>query len=235
MNDAYRVLVVEDETNIASFITAVLKSNGYDVLRASNGSEAFIMISSGCPDIVILDLGLPDIDGQKIIKTVRTWSQIPIIVVTARTRERDKIAALDLGADDYITKPFGTGELLARIRTSLRHASQQVSAPANMQNGAFSVGGLVIDYGKHRVFLDGNDCHVTQNEFKILSLLSRHAGRVLTYDYIIKNIWGQNPGGSNQVLRVHMANIRRKIEKNPANPQYIFTEMGVGYRMAEND
>lgn len=231
----YTVLIVEDESNICSFMTTILTANSYNVQKAKTGAEAIMMISSYCPDVVILDLGLPDMDGMKIIKSVREWSQLPIIVVSARSHERDKVTALDLGADDYITKPFGTSELLARVRTALRHLQNRNSTQDNeAQSGVFSVGALVIDYDRRRVLIENNDIHLTQNEYKIVALLSKYAGKVLTYDYMIKNLWGPNLKCDNQVLRVHMANIRRKIEKNPAAPIYIFTEIGVGYRMAES-
>ena len=193
------------------------------------------MITSQCPDVVILDLGLPDMDGIKILKSVREWSSMPIIVVSARTHERDKVEALDLGADDYITKPFGTSELLARIRNAIRHVRASYLTPEGMQTGIFRSGGMVIDYDKHRVYIDGADANLTQNEYKLVSLLGRYAGKVLTYDFIIKEIWGPNMKTDNRILRVNMANIRRKIEKNPAQPRYIFTEVGVGYRIVDPD
>lgn len=230
-----RVLVVEDDKSIRNFFRTVLEANNYDVIMANTGAEAYSMITSQCPDVVLLDLGLPDMDGMKILKSVREWSSMPIIVVSARTHERDKVEALDLGADDYITKPFGTSELLARVRTAIRHARVSYLTPEGMQTGTFSSGGLVIDYDKHRVYVDGEDANLTQNEYKLVSLLGKFAGKVLTYDYIIKEIWGPNMKNDNRILRVNMANIRRKIEKNPAQPQYIFTEVGVGYRIVDPD
>lgn len=231
----YTILLVEDEANISNFITTILTANSYNVIKAKNGTEAIMMITSYCPDLIVLDLGLPDMDGLNIINTVRTWSQLPILVVSARSHERDKVTALDLGADDYITKPFGTSELLARIRTILRHLHNHSTVGGGQaQGGVFKVGELTIDYDKRRVLISDEDIHLTQNEYRIVALLSRYAGKVLTYDYMIKNLWGPNLKCDNQTLRVHMANIRRKIEKNPAEPIYIFTEIGVGYRMAEN-
>lgn len=226
------ILVVEDEKNIRNFMQTILTSNGYAVLTAETGDKAMMLLSSHCPDLVLLDLGLPDTDGQAFIQSVRQWNQIPIIVVSARTHERDKVLSLDLGADDYITKPFGTSELLARVRTALRHASQRTGG---QQNGSYSCGGLELDWDKRRVRLDGRDIHLTQNEYKIVALLARHSGKVLTYDQLIRHVWGPNAGDDNRILRVNMANIRRKLEANPAEPQYIFTEIGVGYRMAEAD
>lgn len=228
----YRILVVEDEKLIQGFIQTVLTSNGYEVLAARTGEEALTMLSSHCPDLVLLDLGLPDTDGQNFIAAVRKWNSVPIIVVSARSHERDKVLSLDLGADDYVTKPFGTSELLARVRAALRHTRQR---DQRQQSGVYVCGGLRVDWERRRVVLDGLDIHLTQNEYKIVALLAQYAGRVLTYDQIIQHVWGPNAAGDNRILRVNMANIRRKLEQNPAEPQYIFTEIGVGYRMAEGD
>lgn len=227
-----KILVVEDEKSISGFIRSILVNEGYEVIIAATGQEAKSIVSSHCPDLILLDLGLPDIDGTEIINAVREWTQTPIIVVSARSYDRDKVDALDRGADDYITKPFSGQELLARVRVALRHAKNS-SGPVS--EGRFRAGGLCIDYDKHMVTVDGENVKLTQNEFKIVSLLSRWSGRVLTYDYILRELWGPQSCGDNQILRVNMANIRRKIEKNPADPQYIFTEVGVGYRMIERD
>lgn len=235
MSNKYLIVIVEDEYNISSFVSAVLQANGFDTMVARNGAEAIILITSHCPDLVLLDLGLPDMDGQGIIENVRGWSNVPIIVVSARTRERDKVMALESGADDYITKPFGTSELLARIRTALRHVQLREGEQAQRQTGVFYTGDLEVDYDKRRVYVNGEDVHLTQNEYKIVALLSKYSGRVLTYDSIIKHIWGPNAKQGNQILRVNMANIRRKIEPSTAEPRYIMTEMGVGYRMAEGE
>ena len=170
-------------------------------------------------------------DGLGIIRQVRAWSKMPIVVVSARDRERDKVEALDLGADDYITKPFGTSELLARIRAALRHMQGENAQACDR----FVCGGLTIDFFKRRIYVDGEEAHLTQNEYKIVTLLAKYAGRVLTYDFIIQHVWGPHAQRDNQILRVNMANIRRKLEKNPASPAYISTEIGVGYRMAEAD
>ncbi len=230
-----KILVVEDEKSISSFIRAILSSNGYDVIVAHTGSEAFSMISSHCPDLIVLDLGLPDMDGMRIIESVRQWTQLPILVVSARTHERDKVEALDRGADDYITKPFGAAELLARVRVAIRHTRLSLGGDGLANAGRFVAGDLTIDYDKHQVLIAGENAHLTQNEYKIVALLGKCAGKVLTYDFILKELWGPQSRGSNQILRVNMANIRRKIEKNPAEPRYIFTEVGVGYRMVEGD
>lgn len=229
-----KVLLIEDERTIRGFMQAILTANGYDVLMAGTGAMANTMISSHCPDLIILDLGLPDMDGMTILRSVREWSKVPILVVSARSHERDKVEALDAGADDYLTKPFGTVELLARIRTALRHTRTDGTSDALAMTGEYRVGDLCIDYNKHRVFLAGEDTHLTPNEYKIVALLGRHAGQVLTYKSMMKELWGPGVGGDNKLLRVHMANIRRKIEPNPVEPQYIFTEVGVGYRMADS-
>ena len=215
-----RVLVIEDDKSIRNFFRTVLEANNYDVLIATTGAEGYSMVTSQCPDVVILDLGLPDMDGMTILKNVRQWSSMPVLVVSARTHEKDKVAALDAGADDYITKPFGTSELLTA---------------EGMQTGQFRAGDLLIDYDKHRVYVGDRDVNLTQNEYKIVSLLGKYAGKVLTYDFIIKEIWGPNMQNDNRILRVNMANIRRKMENNPAQPQYIFTEVGVGYRIVDGD
>ncbi len=235
MSNRYSILIVEDEKSIVSFMKTTLMANEYDVLVARDGEQALMMIRSHSPDVIILDLGLPDMDGLKIIRSVREWSQVPIIVVSARSREQDKVTALDLGADDYVTKPFGTSELLARVRTAIRHIIGRSANAQSLPDGVFRAGDLTVDYKKRHVYIGEEDARLTKVEYKIVSLLSEYAGRVLTYDFLIKNIWGENASYNNQILRVNMANIRRKIEKDPADPQYIFTEMGVGYRMVDGD
>ena len=229
-----KILIVEDEKSICSFMSAVLTANGYEVLQAHTGASAYSMITSHCPDLVVLDLGLPDIDGMSLIPTVREWTQMPIVVVSARTHERDKVEALDLGADDYITKPFGTAELLARIRAAIRHTRTR-SGSDSVAAGVYRCGDLTVDYERRRVILKGEDVHLTQNEYRIVAMLGRCAGKVLTYDYMLQELWGPEAKGNNQILRVNLANIRRKIEENPAEPRYIFTEVGVGYRMADSE
>ena len=234
MNIREKILVIEDEKSISHFISTVLNSNGYEAMQARSGTEALSMISSHCPDLIILDLGLPDMDGLDILRQLRSWSSLPV-VVSARSHERDKVDALDLGADDYLTKPFGTDELLARVRTAIRHTRTASGNDEIARNGTYSVGELVIDYNKHQVLVRGENVHLTLSEFRIVALLGKYAGKVLTYDFIIKELWGPRASGDNQILRVNMANIRRKIEKNPAEPEYLFTEVGVGYRMAEGE
>ena len=230
-----KILIIEDDSSISNLIATILDANDYDAMTVRTGGEAVTAISSHCPDVILLDLGLPDMDGSDILKFVREWSACPIIVISARNHERDKVDALDAGADDYIVKPFGTSELLARIRTAIRHTRTHLPNGEAAQSGQFRVMGLVIDYDKHQVLVDGENVHLTQNEYKIVSLLGKYAGKVLTYDFIIRQLWGPNAQTDNQILRVHMANIRRKIEQNPAQPQYICTEIGVGYRMADPD
>ena len=229
-----KVLIVEDEKSIAHFISTILTTNGYETILAKTGTEAMTMLTSHCPDLVILDLGLPDMDGIEVLRSLRGWSSLPVVVVSARSHENDKVEALDLGADDYLTKPFGTAELLARVRTAIRHTRTTSPTDEIAQRGTYTVGEMVIDYNKHQVLVRGENVHLTLSEFRIVALLGKFAGNVLTYDYIIKELWGPRAGGDNQILRVNMANIRRKIEKNPAEPEYLFTEVGVGYRMAEN-
>jgi len=225
------VLIIEDEVAISSFINAILISNDYKVIHAKSGKEGLSMAMSYSPDIILLDLGLPDMDGIEVLKSIRLWSNIPVLVVTARGHEREKVEAFDIGADDYIVKPFGTSELLARIRTALRHSAQTLGKlTENTQK--LKVGELEIDYNKRFVYINEKNVHLTPLEYKILVLLSKNLGKVLTHDYIIKEVWGLYAGDSH-TLRVNMANIRRKIEVNPGEPKYILTEMGVGYRMVE--
>lgn len=226
------ILSIEDEKNIGNYIETILISNGYKALKAMNGMSGLSMCTSHHPDLILLDLGLPDIDGMEVLDRIRGFSNVPIIVISARTQEKEKVEALDRGADDYITKPFGSEELLARIRTALRHSNQVRSSVGAEKR--YSCEDLIIDFDKRLVTLAGEDIHLTQIEYKLVSLLAKNAGKVLTYDYILKEIWGPYADMDNQILRVNMANIRRKIEKNPAEPHYIYTEIGVGYRMKEN-
>ena len=228
-NNKFKILIIEDEANICSFIQTLLETNGYQALVAQTCVMGMTMFISYNPDLVILDLGLPDRDGLDAIRSIRQKYLTPIIVLSARTTEQDKIEALDLGANDYITKPFGTGELMARIRTSLRHSHAQ--APGHVYKAL----DLEIDFEKRLIRLRGEEVHLTQIEYQLLTLLAENSGRVLTYSYIMNAIWGPYMDNNNQILRVNMANIRRKLEQNPAQPQYVFTEIGVGYRMRENE
>ena len=231
-NNKYKVLVIEDETNIRSFVQTVLETNGYQVLTAATCTQGTMMFSSHIPDMVILDLGLPDKDGLEFIKTAREISAVPILVLSARTLEEDKVAALDLGANDYVTKPFGTAELMARVRAALRvriMSGELQEGPA----GEFQLDDLNIDYNRRIVTVGGSEVKLTQTEFNSLSLLSQHQGKVLTYSTIIRSIWGSQDDGSVKKLQVNMANIRKKLGTVPGDNRYIINELGVGYRMLD--
>lgn len=229
MTGKIQVLLIEDDKSIASFIITSLSGNGYRVTHALNGKEGLSLAASKCPSVILLDLGLPDMDGCDVLLKLRSWCNVPVIVISARTREQDKVKALDLGADDYIAKPFGTAELMARIRTSLRHS--HVATPDKI----YRARGLEINFVKRRILLNGEEIHLTQIEYQLLTLLAENSGKVLTYNFIMGAIWGPYMDSNNQILRVNMANIRRKIEENPAQPKYVFTEVGIGYRMLENE
>lgn len=223
------VLVIEDESTIRHVLETVLAASGYRVIVAPDGASARTAVTSHVPDIILLDLGLPDIDGIDILKQLRAWTRIPVIVLSARIAEKDKVIALDHGADDYIAKPFSAPELLARMRAVLRR-----NTPAHMVDGSYSVGGFRIDFDKRQVTVDGEPVRLTQIEYRIVELVARQPGKVLTYGHIIRSIWGPYADtDNNRILRVNMANIRNKIESNNMTPQYILTEIGVGYRMAE--
>ncbi len=224
--------MIEDEANILSFVSTVLEANDYKVLTAKTCSQGQLMFSSHIPDLVILDLGLPDCDGLEFIRSVRTESAVPIIVLSARSQESDKVAALDLGANDYITKPFGTDELTARIRAALRNNRLSAQGGGGA-GGKFSVYDLVIDYDKRMVTAGGRVIHLTQTEYNIVAMLSIHSGKVMTYAAIIKAIWGCPDSGSVKKLQVNMANIRKKLGVRPGENKYIINELGVGYRMCD--
>ena len=230
----FSVLIIEDEKNIQTFMGKVLKRHDYQVLYANTGKQGLETARSRCPDIILLDLGLPDIDGCSIIQEVRTWTSTPIIVISARTAEREKVAALDLGADDYITKPFGTSELLARIRASLRH-SNRLLTDSTFYIRSYKHKDMTLDFSKRLLTIHGKPIHLTPIEYKIVAYLAQNSGKVITYAAILANVWGPYADDDNKILRVNMANIRRKIESDPAQPKYIFTEVGVGYRMAEDE
>ena len=230
MNIKDKVLVVEDEKGISGFIRAILTANGYDVILAHTGAEAFSMISSHCPDLIVLDLGLPDIDGIEVVRAIRSWSQMPIIVVSARSEDADKIGALDAGADDYLTKPFSVGELLARIRTTLRRLNYQ-SPTQGQEPSTFQNGNLRIDYTAGIAYLDDRELHLTPIEYKLLCLLSHNVDKVLTHSFILHEVWSNNHQADLASLRVFMGTLRKKIEPDPVHPRYIQTHIGVGYRM----
>ena len=236
MNEKRVILVIEDEKTISNFICRALTANDYKAMSATTGKEALSLFFSHRPDLVLLDLGLPDMDGIEVLQELSGLPQeTPVIIISARDRESEKVKALDMGADDYIVKPFGVSELLARIRTAIRHTRTTLANSQIAQSGKFTAGDLTIDYDKHQVLIRGENAKLTVNEYKIVALLGKYAGKVLTYDFIIRELWGPKAKADNQILRVNMANIRRKIEETPGQPQYIFTEVGVGYRMREGD
>lgn len=229
-NNKYKILLVEDEQNIRNLITTILESADYFVITAGTCASAITMYASHMPDLVILDLGLPDKDGLEFLKKVRTESLTPIIVLSARSEERDKVTALDLGANDYITKPFGSGELLARVRAALRN-SRHSSEEGRKPGGKFHLKDLSIDYDARQIFIGDAEVRLTQTEYNIVAFLSEHAGKMMTYSSIIKAIWGYPDDGSIKKLQVNMANIRRKFGVKPGEASYITNELGVGYRM----
>ena len=231
-NNKFKILIIEDEANICSFIQTLLETNGYQALVAQTCVMGMTMFISYNPDLVILDLGLPDRDGLDAIRSIRQKYLTPIIVLSARTTEQDKIEALDLGANDYITKPFGTGELLARVRAALRVNRY---GGGSLPGGVFSAQGLTINYERRKVFVDGQEVRLTQTEYNIVAFLSEHAGRVMTYAAIVRAIWGDTDASSTKKLQVNMANSRKKLGSRPGSNTYILNELGVGYRMIEED
>jgi len=230
-NNKYKILVIEDDRGISSFIQTVLETNGYQVLTADRCQQGILVLRSHVPDLVILDLGLPDMDGEEFIRTARQSSMIPIIVLSARTEEWDKVSALDLGANDYRTKPFGTAELLARVRAALRIHRQHSHVTA--MSSLFTLEDLLIDYDRRQVSVGGELIHLTQTEYNILAFLSQHVGKVMTYSTIIHSIWGAMDDGSIKKLQVNMANIRKKLGCAPGDNRYFINELGVGYRMLD--
>jgi len=222
-------LIVEDDKQIRNFINFSLKSQNCNCIEASTGKEALRIISTESISAIILDLGLPDIDGIDIIREVRKFSDIPIIVVSSRDQDNEKVEALDVGADDYLTKPFSINELLARIRVVFRHMKNA----ENQFPTIYKIADLEIDLEKHRVILEGKEIHFTPMEYNVLTLLVKNAGKVLTHNFILKEVWGSYIESDTQSLRVFMANIRRKLEKSPADPRYIITEVGIGYRFTD--
>ncbi len=228
MADQPIVLVIEDESQIRRFLRATLTSRDYIVIEAPTAQEGLTEAATRQPDLVILDLGLPDMDGLEVAKRLREWSRVPIIVLSAREQEHDKIAALDAGADDYLTKPFGVGELMARMRVALRHAatSTQESAEA-----IFTVGDLRIDLARRQVFIKDAEIHLTPIEYRLLSVLAHYAGKVVTQNQLLKEVWGPAYQDENHYVRVYMGQLRHKLEIDPARPKYLITEPGVGYRL----
>jgi two-component system, OmpR family, KDP operon response regulator KdpE len=224
-----KILIIEDEPQIRRFVSTTLNAQNFDVIEAENGQQGLIAAATGKPDLVILDLGLPDLDGVEIVRQMREWTAIPIIVLSARTMESAKIAALDCGADDYLAKPFGMGELMARIRVALRHAAVNSSN----SNGEYLTGYLRVDLVRRRVFVGDQEIHLTPIEYRLLGVLIRNAGRVITYRQILREVWGPSHSEDNHYVRIYMAQLRHKIEKDPAQPQILITEAGIGYRLSE--
>ncbi len=232
-NNKYKILLVEDEENIQAFISALLESNGYQVIAAKSSAEGNMLYASYIPDLVILDLGLPDQDGSFLLRSIREKDLTPVIILSARSAEGEKVRLLDMGANDYVTKPFGSSELLARVRTCLRDHRQSGSS-AGKANSIFSIDGLEIRYDSRRVFLKAEEIKLTQTEYNILAYLSEHVGKVMTYSAMIKAVWRENPDESNiKRLQVNMANIRKKLGAKPGENGYIVNELGVGYRMRD--
>ena len=231
-NNKYKILVIEDENNIRSFMEAILETAGYHVLTATTCQQGVMMFSSHVPDLVILDLGLPDRDGLEFIQVARRESSVPILVLSARTMESDKVAALDLGANDYVTKPFGTAELMARVRAALRIRMLSGENGDNF-GSVYQIEDLVIDCERRIVTIGGAEVKLTQTEFNIMSLLAQYRGKMMTYSAIIRRIWGSMDEGSIKKLQVNMANIRKKLGIKPGDNRYFINELGVGYRMLE--
>ena len=233
-NNKYKILIIEDEDNINNLLKALFETSGYQVISAKLCETGRMIFSSHRPDLVVLDLGLPDADGMTFLKSIRKDSLTPVIVLSARADERDKVDALDAGANDYVTKPFSSAELVARVRSALRN-SRRSTDEGKLPGGKFKSGGLEIDYDARRVFVDKAEVTLTQTEYNIRAFLSEHSGKVMTYATIIRDIWGYNDLNSTKKLQVNMANIRKKIGDKPGKNNYIVNELGVGYRMCEKD
>jgi two-component system, OmpR family, KDP operon response regulator KdpE len=230
INGGARILVVDDEPQIRRFLSASLNSHEYTVIEAHTGNEAIRLCTTVQPDLVILDLGLPDIDGREVLSRIREWSRVPIIVLSVRFDEQDKIDALDRGADDYVTKPFGMGELLARMRTALRHrVGTSEEAPL------FTSGGLAVDLTRRVVTVEGQEVRLSRKEYEVLRTLVKHAGKVVTHQQLLREVWGPAHVNETQYLRVYVGQLRQKIERDPTQPRYIKTEAGVGYRLRQLD
>ena len=222
------IVVIEDDPAIRQFLRTGLGTHGFKVFEADKGQQGIIEAGIRKPDFIILDLGLPDMDGVEVIKVIRQWSAMPIIVLSARSTEQHKIEALDAGADDYLTKPVGLGELLARIRVAMRHS---LSNPAQDQNGIFTTGALKVDLVKRQVFVEDEEIHLTPIQYRLLSVLIKNAGKVLTHHYLLKEVWGPSYKDNSHYLRIYMSQLRQKLEAEPAQPQYLLTESGIGYRL----
>lgn len=229
MNNSAAIIVIEDEAQIRRFLRTTLASDGYQVIEAETGKQGLSEAATRKPDLIILDLGLPDMDGVEVVRGIRAWSSVPIIILSARSQENDKIFALDAGADDYLVKPFGVGELLARIRAALRHVS---SAAKGEEEGVFSVDELKVDMIHRKVTLSNAEVHLTPIEYRLLTVLVKHAGKVLTHRLLLKEVWGPNYVERAHYLRIYMGTLRHKLEQDPARPRFLLTEVGVGYRLA---
>ncbi|HTP97553.1 MAG TPA: two-component system response regulator KdpE [Burkholderiales bacterium] len=229
MNGARHVVVIDDEAQIRRFLKVTLEAQDFVVFEAADGKQGLTEAATRKPDLVIVDLGLPDIDGVEVVRRLREWSKVPVLVLSARTQEHEKVAALDAGADDYLTKPFGVGELLARIRVALRHAER---GPQEADGSAFSVANLKVDLAQRRVFSGEQEVHLTPIEYRLLALLVKHAGKVLTHRQLLKEVWGPAYVEHSHYLRIYMGCLRHKLEAEPARPRFLLTEPGVGYRLA---
>ena len=228
MSQEATIVLIEDEPEIRRFLKTTLPSHGFRIYEATTGQEGLVEAKTRNPDLILLDLGLPDMDGIEVIRQVRDWTPTPIIVLSAREQEQQKVTALDLGADDYVTKPFGINELLARIRAALRHASRPDGTEAE---SSFTFGDVRVELGRRQVFLADKEIHLTPIEYKLLTTLVRHAGKVVTHRQLLKEVWGPLHVEEGHYLRVYMRQLRNKLETSPANPKYLVTELGVGYRL----
>lgn len=229
MNDeTLRILIIDDEPQILRFLSTSLTAHGYSVLEASSGEEGLIRSERDKPDLIVLDLGLPDVDGLEVLQRIRSRSTVPVIILSARERETDKVGALDLGADDYVTKPFGVGELMARVRSTLRRQTVEQE-----DNDTYECDGLNVDLERRRVMVRDEEVKLTPKEYDILKMLVQHAGRVVTHQFLLREIWGPTYTGETHYLRVYVGQLRQKIEEDPAQPHFILTEPGVGYRLIE--
>lgn len=224
--DVPNILLIEDEPQIRRFVRTALQAEGWQVFEAEQGQRGLIDAATRAPDLMIVDLGLPDMDGLQVIQDLRTWSAMPIIVLSARSDEKDKIEALDAGADDYLTKPFSVGELLARVRAHLRRRET-----GNSASSVFSFGDVVVDLVKRTVERNGEAVHLTSTEYRLLTVLIRHAGRILTHGQLLRDVWGPNHNEHSHYVRIYMANLRQKLEKDPTQPEHLLTEIGMGYRL----
>ncbi len=229
MNNSATIIVIEDEAQIRRFLRTTLASEGYKVIEAETGKQGLHEAAMCKPDLIILDLGLPDMDGVEVVKGLRAWCSVPVVILSARSQESDKVSALDAGADDYLVKPFGVGELLARMRVALRHGSSTTNGE---KESVFSAGELTVDMVHRKVTVSGAEVHLTPIEYRLLTVLVKHAGKVLTHRLLLKEVWGPNYVERAHYLRIYMGTLRHKLEKDPARPRFLLTEVGVGYRLA---